>query len=107
MSTKSRINIDVELDENKVPEKIHWQTSDKDVNEETKAFFLSVWNEEQGTMKIDLWTKEMKVDEMKFMVHQSILSMADTFERATGEHAMALTMKDFCEYFAEKMNLVK
>ena len=103
--TQSQITIDVELDDNKVPERMKWRSSEDQDAVDTKALFLSCWDEKQGTMKIDLWTKEMKVDEMKYFVHQTILSMADSFERATGERAMALTMKDFCEYFAEKMNL--
>ena len=57
-------------------------------------------------MKIDLWTKEMKVDEMKKFFHQTFLALADTFERATGEDKMAGDMRDFCEYFAEKMKLI-
>jgi len=56
-------------------------------------------------MRIDLWTKEMTVDEMKFFVHQTLLTLSDSFERSTGDTRMAATMKDFCEYYAEKMNL--
>jgi hypothetical protein len=47
----------------------------------------------------------MEVDEMKYFVHQTILTLADSFERATGEDRMAATMRDFCEYYAEKLNL--
>lgn len=94
------------MDENQVPDKMSWKTTDGDNSGEVKAMMLSVWDEKsQNTMRIDLWTKEMKVDEMKFFVHQSILTMSDTFERATGEKEMTMAMKDFCDYFAEKMNL--
>jgi hypothetical protein len=31
--------------------------------------------------------------------------MSDTFQRATDDQKMTDTMKDFCEYFAEKMEL--
>jgi hypothetical protein len=31
--------------------------------------------------------------------------MANTFEKATNEDKMAGDMRDFCDYFAEKMNL--
>lgn len=102
---ESQINIKVQLDENKIPEKIQWSTSDTGITEETEALFLSVWDKAKGTMNIDLWTKEMKVDEMKFFVHQTILLMSQSFEKSTGEQAMAATMRDFCDYFAEKMNL--
>jgi hypothetical protein len=33
--------------------------------------------------------------------------MVDTFERATQDDKMANTMRDFCEYFAEKLELKK
>jgi gliding motility-associated protein GldC len=48
----------------------------------------------------------MQVDEMKQFVHQTILTLADSFERATNEKAMADTMRDFCAYYAEKMNIM-
>ncbi len=106
---KSQINFNIELDENRVPEKIQWSAQDGDVNlEETKAFLLSVWDSKtQETLRIDLWTKEMPVDEMKLFFHQTLVAMADTYNRATGDEKMTDTMKDFCDYFAEKLNLVK
>lgn len=54
-------------------------------------------------LRIDLWTKQMTTDEMKAFFHQNILTMADTFERATGEGRMAAQMRDFGKYFAEHM----
>jgi hypothetical protein len=33
--------------------------------------------------------------------------MTDTFGRATGDEKMAATMQDFCDYFAEKLELKK
>ena len=54
-------------------------------------------------MRIDLWTKEMPVDEMKVFFHQTLLAMSDTFYRATQDEKMTATMKDFCDYFAEKL----
>jgi hypothetical protein len=33
--------------------------------------------------------------------------MSDTFQRATGDEKMADTMRDFCDYFAEKLELKK
>ena len=41
----SKIEISVELDENKIPEKILWSATDGGIsNNETKAAFLSVWD---------------------------------------------------------------
>ena len=74
MSTiTSEIKFLVELDENKVPEKVSWTAQDGGVQlEETKAILLSVWDAKaQETLRIDLWTKEMPVDEMKLFFHQT------------------------------------
>ena len=105
----SEINFLIELDTNRVPEKLSWSAKDGGVEQqETKAIMLSVWdNKAQETMRIDLWTKEMPVDEMKLFFHQTLVAMADTFQRATGDEKMTDTMKDFCDYFAEKLELNK
>ena len=104
---KSKIEISVDLDKNKIPEKILWSAEDGNIkNQESKAIFLSVWDsEKKESLRIDLWTKEMPLDEMKIFFHQTLVAMSDTFNRATQDEKMTSTMKDFCEYFAEKLNL--
>lgn len=106
---KSEIKFNVELDENRVPEKLTWSAQDGGIeNEEAKALLLSIWDSKaQETLRIDLWTKDMPVDEMKKFFHQTLVAMADTFQRATDDEKMADTMRDFCDYFAEKMELKK
>ncbi len=106
---QSEIKINVTLDENKIPEALHWTALDGGVeNEPSKAMLLSVWDSRsQETLRIDLWTKDMPVDEMKKFFHQTLVAMADTFGRATNETKMVDTMKDFCDYFAEKLELHK
>ena len=105
----SKIEITVGLDENKVPEKLHWSAKDGNIdNEEAKAIMISVWDPTaKETLKMDLWTKDMPVDEMKQFFHQILTTMADTFETATNDHKMSATMRDFCDYFAEKLELKK
>ena len=105
----SRIELNVELDENRVPEKLHWTAQDGGItNEEAKAMMLAVWDAKtQETLRIDLWTKDMPVDEMKVFFHQTLVAMSDTFLRATQDDKMSATMKDFCDYFAEKLELKK
>ena len=105
----SEIKFNIQLDENRVPEKLQWSAQDGGVDtEDTKAIMLSIWdNKAQETMRIDLWTKDMPVDEMKVFFHQTLVAMADTFHRATGDEKMTDTMKDFCDYFAEKLDLKK
>lgn len=104
---KSEIKFFVQLDDNKVPEKLSWTAEDGGIEaEESKAIMLSIWDHKaKETMRIDLWTKDMPVDEMKIFFHQTLVAMADTFERATTDEKMADTMRDFCEYFAEKLEL--
>lgn len=105
----SDINIHIELDENRVPEKLSWTAKDGGVeNEAAKAFLLSLWDSNaKESMRIDLWTKDMPVDEMKVFFHQTLVAMSDTFQRATGDEKMAATMRDFSDYFAEKLELIK
>ena len=105
----SEIKFLVELDENKVPENLTWTAQDGGVEAQAaKAIMLSIWDSRvKETMRIDLWTKDMPVDEMKIFFHQTLIAMSDTFHRATGDEKMAETMKDFCDYFAEKLDLKK
>lgn len=103
----SEIRLKVGLDENRVPEELTWSAEDGGVNnEEAKAMLLSVWDSKnKESLKIDLWTKDMPVEEMKLFFHQTLLTMSDTFMRATQDEKMTATMKDFCNYFAEKLEL--
>lgn len=105
----AEIAINILLDENKVAEDIRWTAKDGGVeNQQAKAMLLSLWDSKtQETLRIDLWTKEMPVDEMKKFFHQTLVAMADTFERATDDKKMSDTMRDFCAYFAEKLELHK
>lgn len=105
----SKIELNVELDENRVPETLLWSAQDGGINnEEAKAMMLSVWDHQaKETLRIDLWTKDMPVDEMKQFFHQTLVSMAGSFERATDDQKMAATMRDFCDYFSEKLELKK
>ncbi|MDT0539371.1 MULTISPECIES: gliding motility protein GldC [Croceitalea] len=103
----SEIKLTVGLDENRVPESLNWSAQDGGIdNEDAKAMMLSVWDSKnQESLKIDLWTKDMPVDEMKIFFHQTLVTMSDTFMKATQDEKMTATMKDFCDYFAEKLEL--
>lgn len=105
----SEIKVVVTVDENNVPESINWTAKDGGiVNKPSKAVMLSVWDHTaQESLRIDLWTKDMPVDEMKVFYHQTLVSMARSFQRATDDDKMSETMLDFCDYFAEKLEIVK
>lgn len=104
----SDIQIKVGLNENNLPIGIKWSAADGGVeNADAKAFMLSIWDpKDNNTMKIDLWTKEMSIEEMKQFFHQSLLTMADSFEKATGEHLICEDLRDYCFHFAEKMQIL-
>jgi gliding motility-associated protein GldC len=103
----SSIHFEIQLDEHQVPEKIQWESSDGDKKAECKAALIALWDGNDNTsLKIDLWTKEMMVEDMKMLFQQTFFNLADTFERATNEKQMAEDMRDFAFYFGEKMGLI-
>ncbi len=102
---QSTIKIDVLLDPNKVPEQISWQATDSsaDMAQKAKAMCIAFWDANEKTaMRIDLWTKEMMVDEMADFYYQMLISMADTFKRATQNQELCDDMKTFAKNFFEK-----
>jgi gliding motility-associated protein GldC len=105
---KAEIKLIVELDDNNVPERITWESTDT-ANQEAlpvNAFMLSVWDHHyKNTLKIDLWTKEMPVDEMKRFFYETLQTMGDTFLRATGEKNIVEDLRDYCAHFADKMEI--
>lgn len=97
---RSEIKFIVELDEQNVPDKIFWDASDRDEDEisETKAISLSVWdNLQKNSLRIDLWTKDMPVDEMKRFSIDTIGGLAQTILSATGDSYMSNEMNALCE----------
>lgn len=108
MSSKKRISIDVELDEQNVPVNIEWQADDSDSKSAIacRSMILSLWDHnKKDTLRLDLWTNEMTVDEMKIFFHQTLVTMADTLEKSIADERISGDMRDFCAYFAEKMEI--
>ena len=101
---KTQITIDIELDENHVPEKMTWNAQDGGIEkEDTKATMISVWDDKKmEALRIDLWTKDMPVDQMKMFLHQILISLSSTYQRATGEEDVAAWMEEMAEEFAQK-----
>jgi gliding motility-associated protein GldC len=101
----STITIDVELDESRVPQNIQWKATDStaDRPQQAKAFMLSLWDGADKTaLRIDLWTQKMMVDEMADFYYQTLITMADTFERATRQTELVDEMKTFAKRFYQK-----
>lgn len=105
---KSKIDIEVLTNENNLPEQITWSAKEGGIEgARAEAMILSFWDKNAGTaMRIDLWNKEFTTDEMKKFMHQTLLTMADTFEKSTGEKNMAEDLRDYCHHFADKMGIL-
>lgn len=101
----SNISIDVHLDNNKVPELITWKASEStaDVAQKAKAMMIAFWDSaDKSALRIDLWTKDMMVDEMADFFYQTIMTMADTYNRATKQQELTDDMKNFAKQFYNK-----
>lgn len=109
MSSKKEIKFTVSLDENHIPEKIEWTATEGGgvENEEIKAMMISVWDpKEKVAKRVDLWTKEMYVDEMKYYHFQTFMTLADTLERSTGETEVAKKMRAFGMEIGKDMKVI-
>jgi gliding motility-associated protein GldC len=99
---KSTITIDVTLDEQKMPEQISWRATETSSEEDrkAKAMLLSFWDgQDRAALRIDLWTKELMVDEMADFFYQTFMSMADTYQRATRNAEGSGEIKKFAKQF--------
>lgn len=103
--TTSTISIDVTMDESRIPAAINWRASDTGAEQaqKAKAFMLAFWDgAEKAALRIDLWTKEMMVDEMADFFYQTLMTMADTYGRATNHSELVQEMKNFAKDFYAK-----
>ena len=102
----SEIRFTITLDRNNVPERIHWEAADAPGGgqQETPAIALALWDDQhKSTLKIDLWTKEMPVGEMKRFMIETMGSLADTLENATDDLAMAGDVRELCEKLTKRL----
>jgi gliding motility-associated protein GldC len=108
VSKTSQIRIDVHLDNENLPINIEWDADDADFDgkESAKGMMLSIFDGlQQNAMRIDLWTQDMNVEEMNLFMFQTLATMADTFERATGNKELSDEMRDFVHHFGHKANV--
>jgi gliding motility-associated protein GldC len=102
---QSSIKIDVLLDPNKVPQQITWRATDtnSDMAQKAKAMCIAFWDSADKTaLRIDLWTKDMMVDEMTDFFYQMFSTMADTYQRATKQNELSDDIKNFAKGFYKK-----
>ena len=104
---KSNIELTITLDDHNIPETIAWNASESPTGkaEDTKAFALAIWDDKNHTtMKIDLWTKDMPVDEMKLFYIEAIGGMSETLLSATSDQYMYGEIKSLCEKMMLHLN---
>src|SRR6188768_3909078 len=107
---QSTIKIDVLLDPNKVPEQITWSASDStaDMVQKAKAMSVAFWDGADRTaLRIDLWTKDMMIDEMGDFYYQMLMGMADSFKRSTNQEGLSNELKTFAKDFFEKFRALQ
>lgn len=103
---KKQIKFEVDLDENHLPENITMNSSGQK-EENIKSMMISLWeSKKKETLRIDLWTKDMPIHDMFIMYHQTLMSMASSLERATGEEKLASQLKDYCSVFAKETKIL-
>ena len=94
-----------------MPKGIDWEADDRtDGNEPVacKAMLLSMFERNTlDTMKIDLWTTDMQMNEMDRFFFQTLRGMADTYFKATQNRELAVDMQRFTHYFGEKTGILK
>jgi gliding motility-associated protein GldC len=103
--SEQTIQINVQLDENKMPESLSWSASGSTVAtpQAAKAAFVGLWDgAEKQALRIDLWTNDMMVDEMADFYFQTFMGMAATYERATNEKDMSDDIRNFAKSFYQK-----
>ena len=106
---KKEIKFTVTLDENHIPEILEWTASEGGgvSQEEIKALMLSVWDgNEKVAKRVDLWTKEMMVDEMKYFHFQTLMTLADSLEQSTKENVVADKIRKFGMQIGKEMQIL-
>ncbi len=105
--TSSEIKIKVTVDDNQLPHHIEWEVPDAKEKHDCKSMMLALWDEkENATMRIDLWTKDMSIDEMKKFYHQNISTLTDTYFRATNDENTVKEMRAFLSALGKKMGVL-
>lgn len=109
MGKTSTIRLNVTLGDDNVPENITWSADDnQQTPEECKAFMLSLFDgNADESLRIDLWTNEMRQDEMDKFFFETFLTMADTYKRANQQEEVTKFIRDFAFSFGEKVGLLK
>ena len=102
--TNSEIRLAVQREDDEVTQ-IQWEADDapEPGTQDAKAMILALWDPvARNSLRIDLWTRDMTIDDMNDFFFQTLLSMADTYQAATNNRDLMADMKIFAREFAEK-----
>ncbi len=106
----SDITLRVGLNKERVPVKIHWWATDMHAPgemDECKAMALALFDKNsRDTLRIDLWTNEMEVQEMDRFVYQILRSLSQSYLRATNNRYLAEDLARFAHHFGEKTEIL-
>jgi gliding motility-associated protein GldC len=106
--SNSKIVFDVALDKDHVPEKITWSATDNpqgNLETETKAVSIALWDQTQKhSLRIDLWAKDMPVDEMKKFYIECLAGIGDSVKRSTDDEEMTQMIRALCEQLVEYLS---
>ncbi len=101
---KKEIKFTITLDENNHPLQIEWSATDADFEgaKPCQAMMVHLWDKDaKSSLNFDLWTREMLVQHMNVHYFYSLMSMGDSYERATGNKGAADLIRQFAQQFAQ------
>ncbi len=106
---KAKVDIEISLNENNIAETISWLASDHGNDYfDAKSMILSMWDgEKKEALSIDVWTKDMTVQEMKFFIFQILLKLNEVIKKSTGEEKLSLEMQSFIKRFGVLSEVIK
>lgn len=105
---KQILKFEVELDENNLPNSIK-MLEEKASNSsiDLKALMIAGWDaKRKETLRVDIWTKDMPVNDMFIMYHQNMMGMATSLEKSTGQNKLANALRDYCDFFAKETKIL-
>ena len=101
----SEIKVKVGLDESNVPIDIKWMASDSEHQNfnDCKSINISIWDPvESNSLGINLWTTDLRVDEMHSHYFRTLLNMTNSYVKATKNPFAQKMIKEFCEKLAKE-----
>lgn len=104
---KSEIKFTVTLDDKNLPKSIEWDATDKESEgqESTRSISLNVWDTlNQSTLRIDLWTEDMSVAEMKRFYIDILGGMGQNILSSTGDEYYSEEIKALCDRLVKHVN---